>query len=85
MVALEDEETQRNGIVMVCYNVGPFDNDLIDRDFFWTGCSLFRWLPVHVPGMHYCFSDAKIRVVTSLVVFGLPPKERSRLRFHDGE
>ena len=82
MTALEDVETQRNGVVLVGINVGP--KRAVDRTAVWTTQRVRKTLPIRVTGMHYCYDDFKMRPMMSIAMLVMGATSRVRFRAHYG-
>jgi hypothetical protein len=82
MAALEDEDTQRGGLVSVNFNVGNHHG--LDREFVWKTCHLVNRLPLKIVAMHFCYNDPKLDLLVSLGTYVLDSKNRTRLRAHSG-
>jgi hypothetical protein len=83
MSALEDEETQKAGMVMVGYNTGP--KSCMDIQAVWGVMKLRRVLPFRVVGMHYCYDDFKMRPMMTLAMLIMGSHGRMRFRAHYGK
>ena len=84
MTALRDEETQKRGIVVVVYNVGP--KRFIPGDFVMMQRfhAVREVLPQRIVGAHYCFDDDSIRPIVWAMRLLLPKRVRTRFRPHFG-
>jgi hypothetical protein len=83
MAAVEDEETQKRGLVTIGYMVGKFIgktnselNKRLARDL--------EWLPVRMTGVHICYDDPKLRAWKPLAMLLMGRHLRLRTRIHDG-
>lgn len=83
MTALEDEETQKKGIVLLGYNMGA--KSVVDRPAVWAIEKLRKALPMRVVGMHYCYDSFKMRPMMSLAMLVMGATSRVRFRAHYGE
>ena len=84
MVALEDEETQKNGNVLIFFNVGS--NPSIDAyEFVKQRSSLEKALIGRVAGIHYCYDNVVLRPFISLLMLLVGKSVRARVRPHYGE
>jgi hypothetical protein len=83
MAALEDENTQKAGMVIVGYNMGP--KRALDRQAVWGIQKLRRVLPMRVVGMHYCYDDFKMRPMMTLAMLVMGSHGRMRFRAHYGK
>ncbi|KAL3925547.1 MAG: hypothetical protein SGARI_005823 [Bacillariaceae sp.] len=77
MVAIQDVETQRKGLLMIGVNVGP--NRLIDRKLPWNVHKVRQALPVRIMGIHYCYDD--VRMMPMLTIGMLVSNAATRVRF----
>lgn len=82
MTALEDEETQKSGFVMVGYNCGP--RRVIDRKSAFAILSMRRNLPVRIVTTHYCHDDFKTRPMMTVAMLVMGASQRVRFRAHYG-
>jgi hypothetical protein len=82
MAALEDEETQKAGIVMVGYNMGP--NRIMDRKAAFSVQSVKRHLPCRIGSIHYCYDDFRFRPMMTVAMLIMGPVNRVRFRAHYG-
>jgi len=82
MTALEDVETQKNGIIIVGYNMGM--NRVVDRRAVFAIQSMKRILPMRVVSIHYCYDDIRFRVMMTLAMLMMGATRRVRLRAHFG-
>jgi len=82
MTALEDVETQRNGIVMVGYNMGA--KRVVDRGLAFAIQFVMRILPFRIVSIHYCYDDVRFRVMMTLAMLMMGASRRVRLRAHYG-
>lgn len=83
MVALEDPETQRNGIVMVGLNTGKDRN--MNRSAAWAVQKLARLLPMRLVGIHFCYDDFMMLPMMSLAMLVMGASRRVRFRAHYGK
>ena len=58
MTALQDEDTQRNGIVVIALNVGPNREYFEEVPFLMRDQKVARAFPCRLAGFHYVY-DAK--------------------------
>eukprot|EP00934_Nitzschia_sp_Nitz4_P008950 Nitzschia sp. Nitz4//scaffold18_size181773//8608//10629//NITZ4_001890-RA/size181773-snap-gene-0.254-mRNA-1//1//CDS//3329539936//8940//frame0 len=82
MTALEDTQTQKRGIVLVGYNVGP--NRVVDRKAVFAVLSVCRHLPMRIASIHYCYDDMKFRPMMTIAMLIMGATNRVRLRGHFG-
>jgi hypothetical protein len=81
---VEDEETQRRGVVAIMYFIGQKVAPELDFDFHSRAPRLFEWLPVRFSAMHLCSDDPRIRAFKALVLPLLGQHNRARFRIHHG-
>lgn len=81
LAAAEDDETQKRGMVGTFYftNVLPLIQKLYELK-----PNLFDWLPIELVGAHFCYDDAKLRIVHALLLLLIGRKRRVRVRMHEG-
>jgi len=84
MSALEDEETQRRGIVCVVYNVEPRSPLSNDPRIYLNVYQLLPKLPIRMMGAHYCVQDAHLRLFMSSIRIAMSREVRLRSRVHHG-
>ena len=82
MTALEDVETQKNGIVMVGYNMGA--KRVVDRELAFSIQFVMRMLPFRMVSIHYCYDDVRFRVMITLAMLMMGASRRVRMRAHYG-
>ena len=83
MTALEDDETQKAGIVMVGYNIGP--RRVMDRKAAFAIQSIRRYLPFYLASVHYCYDDFRSRPMMTVAMLVMGGTTRVRFRAHYGE
>lgn len=84
MSALEDEETQKKGIVCVVYNVEPRSALSNDPQIYLNVYKLLPSLPMKMMGAHYCVQDAHLRLFMSSIRVAMSREVRLRSRVHHG-
>lgn len=82
MTALEDEQTQKNGIVLVGYNIGP--KRTVDVKAVFAVQGVKRYLPLRIGSIHYCYDDMKFRPMMTVAMLIMGVTNRIRLRGHYG-
>jgi hypothetical protein len=85
MAALQDEDTQCKGMVVVVYIVGPNAIEAFDVEVRKKFASLSKALPTKINATHFCYSDVRLLPVVSLVQMVFPKEMRLRYRSHFGE
>lgn len=83
MKALEDEITQKNGMVVIIYNIGPIFNGKFDRSLVQKASGCVDILPMKSVS-HLCFNDPRFRIFTMLSKLVQKSDTRLRTRFHEG-
>lgn len=82
MYALKDEESQKNGCVIIAYNVGK--GKTRDREAMLKSGRLMFSLPMRVAGVHYCYDDEKLKPLFYVAMYAVQKAARLRCRFHCG-
>lgn len=83
MTAVEDEDTQKSGLVIVGYNMGP--RRVIDRKAAFAIQSLRKHLPFHLASIHYCHDDFRSRPMMTVAMLVMGATTRVRFRAHYGK
>ena len=83
MTALEDEETQQKGLVVIQYKVGPQVGLPPSRYLLFKGCQGQAALPMKMC-MHCCFGRSSLPYVR-ILKYGLETFTSWRVRVHEGE
>eukprot|EP00980_Cylindrotheca_fusiformis_P030607 scaffold25091_cov147-Cylindrotheca_fusiformis.AAC.7 len=83
MVALEDEETQKNGVVMIGLNTGK--DRVMNREAAWAVHKMARVLPMRVVGIHFCYDALMLLPMVSLAMLVMGATRRVRFRAHYGK
>jgi hypothetical protein len=81
--AAEDEETQRRGVVIINYYIGPLSIRL-DPERMTEGAALMHWAPLRIVSIHQCLNDPLLRAVASILLLGAGREQRARVRVHGG-
>ena len=84
MSALEDEETQKKGVVCVVYNVEPRSTLANDPRIYLNVYQLLPRIPFRMMGAHYCVQDAHLRLFMSSIRVAMSREVRLRSRVHHG-
>lgn len=80
-----DEETQKNGIVSLTWNIGYFAPGMFNRQFYKNMSRIAKnALPIRIVGNHHCYNDFKERAVTQVMMMFLPKDMKTRYRSHVG-
>jgi hypothetical protein len=86
MAAVEEEETQKRGMVGLFYFVGAtsftFDRKVVQVNNLLYG--LLNCLPFKFTAVHICFNDPRLNMIKSLIMLTLGRDRRVRLRIHVG-
>lgn len=85
VVAAEDEETQRKGLVIVNYFIGQLTlvKD-VDRRDVEQGSGATHWIPIKICCIHQCINDLVLRTLAKLIVLDMGQRRRIRSRSHTG-
>jgi hypothetical protein len=81
LAAVEDEETQRRGIVAIFYFTAAYG---LAMEMHQRDTRMFDWLPLRIVGGHFCFDDSRLLLVKALVMLDIGRERRVRVRFHEG-
>jgi hypothetical protein len=84
MAAVDDEETQKRGVVCVVYNVEPKSSLANDPRIYLNVYQLLPTLPIRMMGAHYCVQDANLRQFMSSIRVAMSREVRLRSRVHHG-
>ena len=83
MFALKDIDTQKRGVVAICYNVGGGSKDE-NRETTLKIAQLVSIVPFRFTGVHFCYDDEKLRAVFFVAMYVFQKAARIRTRFHLG-
>ena len=88
--AVEDEVSQRKGLIYVMYNVSALpvsekDVSYAERNVVWRGARYVQAFPVRIKCLHFCTSFNNYRPLLGLTMLGAGSEHRTRFRFHDGK
>ena len=84
MAAFEDEETQKNGLVVVQYKVGDqIKGQRPNRRLLWMGAVHSRHLPGTMTSIHVCLRRQSLPFVR-LFKIALEYHTSHRVRIHEG-
>ena len=83
-VGLEDVSVQKNGIVVIPYNIGSYS---ITENFDRKGLNMLlqvvrRALPFRVVGVHHCYTSKIYNIILPFVLSCMGREIRSRHRLH---
>ena len=84
MLAMEDEETQRNGLVFIQYKVGEQQGKSPSRQILWKGCQYASGMPLRIAMIHICLPKQVLPFVW-LMKLALEKVFRDRIKVHEGE
>lgn len=85
MAALEDENTQKKGIVNVIYNVDCTSINLrMDKETFSAGSAFVEALPFRIVAMHFCYNNERLLPIMSFIQLAVGQQNRIRFRAHFG-
>ena len=87
--AVDDEETQRKGLIYVFYNIFPsyrlsIDLTFQERFLVWRSARYVQAFPVRIKCLHFCSSQNNLRPLFGLAMLGAGKEIRPRFRFHNG-
>ena len=83
MAMLDDEETQKRGVVGLMYYMGQVQAEF-DAEVFRQAPKLMNWLPLRYSSLHMCHDDPMIRALAPILKLQIGRMRRARLRMHDG-
>jgi hypothetical protein len=83
MAALEDEETQKHGFIMVGCNMGP--NRVVDRNAAFVVTKIRQIIPMRVVAVHTLYDDFRLWPMLFVVMSLSKAYGRVRVRAHYGE
>ena len=85
MSALEDEETQRRGVVSVLYNMGDSMDATDDSDLLKEVPAAMEYLPYKFVSCHMCFENPpRVNAFARMLLGVCGSNYRSRVRLHTG-
>ena len=84
MYALDDEETQRRGMVGIIYDVGNFVTAKTDLKTVVQGVWVQSCVPAKMCSLHHCFYDTAFRVVVNLSMKFFGQEVKARAKMHHG-
>ena len=86
MCAIEDEETQRRGSVVVVVAGDRTNQNVMDVRTVVAGPWLRRATPMKMVALHHCFfNDVAARVTVNLMLRFLDKRDRARCKMHSGK
>ncbi|KAL3912165.1 MAG: hypothetical protein SGILL_006992 [Bacillariaceae sp.] len=83
MVATQDVETQRKGLILMGCNVGP--QRRVDRRLPWNVHKVRQALPLRTMGIHYCYDDIRMMPMMTIGMLVSSASSRVRFRAHYGK
>ena len=88
MTMLEDEETQKSGVILVMYATGD-TADLFHTspnhpmyEAFWKWPRIFPYVPHRIEAIHFWYDDPSVKPLLAVMQMGAGPYYRQRLRVH---
>jgi len=86
MCALDDEETQINGLIVLFFHMGAPDHPekMNDHGLIWQLGASLRVLPFRLKGMHVCTDDPAIKMLFGLMTSASSRQIKRRLKLHFG-
>jgi hypothetical protein len=84
MSLMEDEESQKKGIVIIIYAMGDFSFDQFDRFGLHMSARSLLDTPMKIVSMHHCFSDGRFRFLIKFVLNLLESEVQARIKLHQG-
>jgi hypothetical protein len=86
MCATEEETNQKNGIVLICYGLGPKESDMKSEKFNTIReiASIAHSLPLRWEATHYLAQPNHIQYPLKLLTKSISHLRRARLRVHFG-
>ena len=81
--AVEDEETQKRGLVVILYHMGKINTNL-DQDVMQEGSISDQWLPIRFSAIHECLDHPMMKVISKIIAMTTGPDFRARFRVHEG-
>ena len=83
MIGVRDEETQRNGTVVVCYKIGHQYGHQPSRLLLFQGAGMQHGLPARLNGIHACFERSSLPFLR-ILKYALEGWASRRVRIHEG-
>ena len=86
MVAMEDEEIQKRGAVIIVYLIGRRHDSVPDRGInAWKVATMTNVaLPIRMNSVHICYDNPNLRPIFSFAIHALDTFARVRYRSHFG-
>jgi hypothetical protein len=85
MSAVEDEATQKRGVVVIVYNVGDSSmHGKTDPRALYQGCWIPHSLPFKMCSLHHCFNDSAFRFVVNITMHFYSEEAKARAKMHYG-
>ena len=81
---IQDEDSQRNGVVITILNVGPDRMGLEQVPFIRIIHRIREAVPIRLMGAHYCYDDPIIYSLMFVVTMFLGKRLRPRFKAHYG-
>jgi hypothetical protein len=80
----QDEDTQRRGVALVCFEAGDHERPLFDMALVPVACRGLMTSPVKYIVLHHCYSDQRFKFITRMGLKLLPRDFRARNKLHFG-
>jgi hypothetical protein len=85
MAEIEDEETQKKGMVAILVNIGKNRIVKFEKSCARQLSTLTGSLPCRWAALHFCFDDPASSVLGAIVMLMVESRVRARFREHEGE
>ena len=85
MVAEEDENFQKKGVVAIYYVHSTGDSPKLDSEFVSHNRRISECLPLRAVAFHFCYDDSRLRPAMTMVQLFIGPRGRIRFRPHFGK
>ncbi len=83
MTLMEDDRTQRNGVIALLYFIGPHPMNC-DIKLNSDASQTLEWLPARLCAQHFCSDNRVIKALKNLLILSWIKEVRTRLRVHNG-
>jgi hypothetical protein len=81
----QDEEVQKNGVVMVGYIVGSLSSMQLDRSLLKQVTKLIPVTPLRIASLHRCYSDNRLSPLLNFAAFHDNTFTQTRTQTHKGK
>lgn len=85
MVALEDVESQKKGLVLLAYNVDAGGLSKMDPMGIPSGVKFMAAIPMRITAVHFCYNDPATSPFLTLTKYVIGRESRLRFRTHYGK